>query len=354
MISARELEEFQQRAQGTVDARIQAKGRAHKWFALCRLIGVAFFVFVLVRTDIGELWDILRSVDVIYLVVGVLFQCGVLIFKGLRWHVFNGANLSLLAIFRSMGQCLESYAVGVITPGRLGELLKVGHAKRHGASTLGATVWVLAERGMDVGLFVIAGGYATMYSSLRNIHPFFGGAGVVGGVLILLLAYMLLCSRSFLHPIYSLLRLLPVLRERRLNPPPVRRHREATAVLLLSILGTGSYFYSCHLLALGVGFTSPFVINAGAVAIAGLLTMLPITVMGMGTREAVFLYVFHTVSEGRTLAFSALVFLVAQLGGALLAMIGGQLALFASRVVEHRLMAGKKELMKNEPLAIKK
>ena len=67
------------------------------------------------------------------------------------------------------------------------------------------------------------------------------------------------------------------------------------------------------------------------VAIAGLLNMLPITIMGLGTREGTFLLLFKPLAEPLILAFSGLVFLVAQIGGGLVSLILGQLFLIAAK-----------------------
>jgi uncharacterized membrane protein YbhN (UPF0104 family) len=78
---------------------------------------------------------------------------------------------------------------------------------------------------------------------------------------------------------------------------------------------------------LGVNLPVSFLTVSGGVAIAGLLNMLPITVMGLGTRELTFLYVFKTFSEAQVLALSGLIFLVAQIGGGIIALILGQIFL---------------------------
>ena len=95
----------------------------------------------------------------------------------------------------------------------------------------------------------------------------------------------------------------------------------------LSLLSNLSYFVSCYFLALGVGVDLSFLWVTGGVAFAGLLNMLPITVMGLGTREMTFIYIFASYPEPQVLAFSGLVFLVAQLGGGLVSLVLGQMFL---------------------------
>ena len=67
------------------------------------------------------------------------------------------------------------------------------------------------------------------------------------------------------------------------------------------------------------------------VAIAGLFNMLPVTVMGLGTREGTFLVLFKPMARSKILAFSGLVFLVAQIGGGLLSLVLGQIFLGMAR-----------------------
>lgn len=103
------------------------------------------------------------------------------------------------------------------------------------------------------------------------------------------------------------------------------------SIVLLSIISNLSAFLSCYMLAIGLNFDLSFLFVSGGIAIAGLLNMLPITVMGLGTREGTFLLLFKPMAEPLILAFSGLVFLVAQVGGGLMSLILGQLLLLSVR-----------------------
>ena len=103
------------------------------------------------------------------------------------------------------------------------------------------------------------------------------------------------------------------------------------SVILLSIASNLSYFISCYFIAVGLSYNYPILFISGVVAIAGLLNMLPITIMGLGTREGTFLLLFKPLAEPLILAFSGLVFLVAQIGGGLVSLILGQLFLIAAK-----------------------
>jgi len=71
-------------------------------------------------------------------------------------------------------------------------------------------------------------------------------------------------------------------------------------------------------------------VSAG-VATAGVVNTIPVTVMGLGTREVTFLYVFQEFPRAQVMAFSGLVFLVAQVGGGVISLLLGQILLLKAR-----------------------
>ncbi len=53
----------------------------------------------------------------------------------------------------------ESYALGVITPGRMGEVIKAGH-KVKDKSIVDSGMKIVVERGFDMGFFLLFAGLA--------------------------------------------------------------------------------------------------------------------------------------------------------------------------------------------------
>jgi uncharacterized membrane protein YbhN (UPF0104 family) len=302
-----------------------------RWFGLLRLVGIVLFLALIWRVDKRAVWKSLTSADLNLLTAGVLAQCAVLLSKGCRWHVLNEGQGNLAVFSRNLGQCLESYAIGVFTPGRIGELIKMGHVAADGGSPVQAGLLVLAERAMDLGLFVVAAGSALAFGLLAGVLPVFGVAIIVGGLAILSVACGLLLHVGVVQRLAKFPGASRFIR----FGGRVTRHRHpvrmTSVVVLLSIAGTCAHFVSCHFLARSVSLQSPFLCTTGAMAIAGLLTLVPVTVLGLGTRELTLLYVLGDYPESQVLAFSALVLLVAQIGGGMIAMILGHAAIYSAR-----------------------
>ena len=293
------------------------------WFFLLRLTGIVIFIIVILNVDLHAIWQNIKKVNPGYLALALLFQIVLLIVKGIRWHILNDGRRNKNAFFQSMGEFLESYAIGVITPGRLGELLKAGYQKKK-ENIIGSGIRVLAERGLDVGFFVFVAGSAIMWGNLINIQSVWGLIILTSGILIAGVAVLLISSRVIIDWIEKLSKKLTIARKE-------KKAGEVFYIVLLALISNIAYFISCYLLAIGIKIKMTFLITSGGVAIAGLLNMLPITVMGMGTRELTFLYVFDEFQEAQILALSGLIFLVAQIGGGIFSLLLGQLFLFFNK-----------------------
>jgi uncharacterized protein (TIRG00374 family) len=305
------------------------KGRRAKkpmGFLLIRLLGIALFIYILTTVDLNELWKNIREVNSSYLAYGIIFQFLLLFLKAFRWHVLNSGSTHSMKIIRSLGEFFESYAIGVITPGRMGEMVKAGHAKEKN-KIMETGIRVLVERGFDLGIFILVAGLALAITFQEKVAMLIGIIVLFAGVFVIILAIIFMRSASATLFIERLLNRLPFLKLG-LNLNFIKRQRNVQlAVVLLSIASNLSYFISCYFLALGLSFDQGFLYISGAVAIAGLFNMLPVTVMGLGTREGTFILLFKPLAEPLILAFSGLVFLVAQIGGGIISLILGQIFL---------------------------
>jgi uncharacterized protein (TIRG00374 family) len=262
--------------------------------------------------------------------LAVMFQLILLFLKALRWIYLNEYSFRWKDIPQRFGEFFESYAIGVITPGRLGELMKAGHAKsRQGA--LDTALRVLVERGFDVGLFIIFAGLAMAIPVVPEMPVLWGWLVVAAGTLIITLAFIILLSPTALKLMEELFKTIRLLKRESSLQQRMRDTQNVITLAGLSILSNLSYFVSCYLLALGVGIDLSFLWVTGGVAFAGLLNMIPVTVMGLGTREVTFLYVFASFPDPQVLAFSGLVFLVAQVGGGLVSLVLGQAFLWRAK-----------------------
>lgn len=297
------------------------------WFLLLRLTGIVLFIVIISRTDLQALWSWMNQARPSYLVLAILLQVILLLVKALRWHLLNGESFRSRFVIQRFGEFFESYAIGVVTPGRLGELMKAGHAGTK-QGILGAGLRVVSERGLDFGIFILLAGLAILLDFMPGVQKYWGIPVTIAGASVFLFSVLILTSPQLIRWVKNLAhRLRPGLQIEH-----EARSRNATLrIILLTLLSNFSYFCSSYLLAAGVGISAGFLWVSGGIALAGLINTIPVTIMGLGTRELTFLYVFKAFPAPQVLAFSGLVFMIAQAGGGVISLILGQVFLYKSR-----------------------
>ncbi|MBN1951987.1 MAG: flippase-like domain-containing protein, partial [Bacteroidales bacterium] len=97
------------------------------WLLLLRLIGIALFIVILLRLDLPKVWNNLREINPLFFILAILFQLLMLLIKGIRWQMLKAENIRSGNFIYNLGAFLESYAIGVFTPGRLGEFTRAGY-----------------------------------------------------------------------------------------------------------------------------------------------------------------------------------------------------------------------------------
>jgi len=292
-----------------------------KWFTIVRFFGIMLFIAILSRTDLVELLEWLEHVNGWMLLLALLFQVLLLFFKCWRWFLLNETGYKAKAIYQRFGEFLEAYAIGVITPGRMGELLKAGHAKgRTGVAS--AVLLVLAERGLDLSMFFFVAGIVPVLGYL---------SGVGMGYLFMLTALVgiIISFSILLFPVVSktLERILKQFRIVSRDQTLIFVSRKTSALFaftVLSIVGNLCAFLSFYYTALAILINLDFFTISGSVALAGVINTIPVTVMGLGTRDITLLYVLNEIPQPQVLAFSGLILLVSQIGGGVISLLTGQ------------------------------
>ena len=292
-----------------------------KWFTIVRFFGIMLFIAILSRTDLVELLEWLEHVNGWMLLLALLFQVLLLFFKCWRWFLLNETGYKAKAIYQRFGEFLEAYAIGVITPGRMGELLKAGHAKgRTGVAS--AVLLVLAERGLDLSMFFFVAGIVPVLGYL---------SGVGMGYLFMLIALVgiVISFSILLFPVVSktLERILKQFRIVSRDQTLIFVSRKTSALFaftVLSIVGNLCAFLSFYYTALAILINLDFFTISGSVALAGVINTIPVTVMGLGTRDITLLYVLNEIPQPQVLAFSGLILLVSQIGGGVISLLTGQ------------------------------
>ena len=291
------------------------------------MLGLLLLAFLLWRIDVTRLAAVLRQARPSLLLAAVLLNLPQIAVKALRWRgllkahdIQYGARNSLLSYFGSI-------FIGLLTPGRLGEFVKALHVKEDcGVSTARALSSVLVDRLFDLYALLLFGGAAL----LSTAHSRSGVWMLVESAAVLVLPlFVLLNNRAFEWCrrlairigkwTAKLVREESWLMELRAYLKSLNGRSVASAVILTAI-AYFLFFTQCYLLALSLDLgVGPLPVSF-AVALGSLVTLIPISISGLGTREAAVMAYLGTagVAAEKGLGYSLLVFVTFYIAGGLM------------------------------------
>ena len=286
---------------------------------LTSLLGLLLFVVIASRADWPAIFAELRSIRVGFLLLPLLLSLPLFMLKATRWRYLakqQGIEFGFVPAFLAFW---GSYALSIVTPGRVGDFVKVAYLRSAGVSTVGKSLAsVLVDRLIDViGLALVATLGLLVVASDGRIT-----LTTAGFVLFIMLILALLLSRPFLTRLSNIVGKIPL-------PPALREGiifqtgeliegLESIAnwrfiyPVTLTLVSYVVFFTMCYGIALALDLPGSPLFPGFVAAATSVASVLLITVSGFGTREAVSLYLFGLVglSAEQALSFSILQFLI--------------------------------------------
>jgi glycosyltransferase 2 family protein len=285
-----------------------------------QILGPIIFIYILFQIDYRFLFEEIKLLKWHFLILAVFFMLFEVAVKSFRWQCI----LSSLRIIISTGECLSLFwlglFVGVITPGRFGELIKVYFLKNKGYSAFRSFFSVILDRIIDIFVLLFFG-FLIFIFFLRDIGAYMIIFGAVL-LLIIILIFLLFDQRSWLNRFFGKIiqKVFPVdfkkysrfsFKKLWQGVKNLEKKRIAYFAIYLFI-GWLLYFLSRYFIVLSLGVELSFFDVSIISILVAIVTMLPISVAGLGTREAAVIYLFSLFSLNKEIAllFSLLIFTV--------------------------------------------
>jgi uncharacterized protein (TIRG00374 family) len=287
---------------------------------LLRLLGPALLVLFLATADLGELWRTISTARLWPIALSLLLMPPFVLIKAWRW----------LRIMRELGLRLDFptacalYTVGLFygatTPGQAGDLLKAFYLRDRGQPLAPATLSVVLDRLFDLlimaalatlGIFAL--GQLLPSRELQSALVLLMGLGLAALTVVLVARgpreWALTVALPRLAPRLqaTLARWNSQLRTLTLRPALIGE-------LTLLSLGSACFtFLRLWLLFLALGLDRvPLYVVIGASALIAVLQVLPISIAGLGVRDAVLIAILlpYGYQAEQAITLSALFLLI--------------------------------------------
>lgn len=278
-----------------------------------KLIGLILFGILIFSLDWKEAINIVLKTDPAFIALAGALNFLFIIFKSLRWYTL----LKLQNINYGLVRALRIYQAGsffsIVTPGRLGDLIKVAYLKRDtGVLNRIGLVSVIFDRLFDLITLALS---ALLFLLLEKTPASMGTSIIIFACLLAVLT-PLTFSRIFFRFTISAFSKLPLIGKKLHNKSAELQewHSMLRQVVRLSLIGPfalsclayGSLFAGGYVLALGQNFPLSFIQAGFCIALANVVALLPFSVAGVGTRDVAMVVMFATfgLSQAQALLFS--------------------------------------------------
>lgn len=264
----------------------------HKSSYAIKGIGIVLFLWFFLRVDRAALAEVFATASPKYLIAAFLLFPVIYGIKSLRWQkLMEAAGLELSFGLSARMYCAGLF-LGILTPGKVGEAIKIPMLKSHNLPLRKGVIITVADRVLDAALL--------------------GSLALVG---LLVLEQIHIPRRIIFICVILCMILLWQQRHRWLKQDmwkELQRILKAHCVqiVLLTILNWIVYFVQLALIAKSLSLTIPLVDFVSIMTIAGIVSLLPIAPAGLGTRDATLLFFFaeYGISPPQILAFSYSIF----------------------------------------------
>ena len=318
---------------GTKDRLPLTSGRLVK-----PLVSVGLYLFIFTYwVDVADLVNRLRATRIEYVLFGVLLYSVGQMISAYKWYLLLGP----IRLVTSYGRAVAFYFIGmffnIFLPTIVGgDAVKAILLSRETGSTGRATISVFMER--NVGLFALLTIATVAAWSAPPVRLF--GLSLPALVMLLLAVYLavnlVLASSRAYAAIDAIVRVTPIgaMRHRALSLydgfVPYRNHVGLLAIAIgLSFLFQAIVIGVVFLNALALGQSFSITALAVFVPLISLAGMVPVTVNGLGVREALYVLLFGQLGASRDLSVSlallylAVTFMASLPGGIVYAVLRG-------------------------------
>ena len=294
-----------------------------KW--ILRSIGLILFVIILSKLNLTEIGALLSNINLYYIAPALLLFIPLLVTKAMRWQLLMEAQDIDYSLKDSTIMYAAAMYIGAITPGRIGDFIKVFYLKGDNYPFGKSFATVLQDRLFDLVSLLLLG-YAGMLLFIvyfeRTVLIL---SSILMGTLLLILFFLYKRDISIGMLEYISSHFIPErYRENAktvfsdlCNSFKTLNTNQWVLATFLTAFAWIIYFVLMYFFALSIDIDIPFLYLATCVSISAVITLIPISISGIGTRDAtlIILFSYLGLSKESAIAFSMLILFMYAVNG---------------------------------------
>lgn len=280
------------------------------WKKSLPLIGIALFVYILIKLDISKIIKEITNVNLFYLLISLIFVGLFLFTQTLKWFVIarkQKINVPFLEAFKIN---LISDFYGFITPSKIGGLIRAKYLKKYTENIgKGISNFTLDKLLDIISVFFIAIIFLFIFKKkFPGLPVEFFAIVLISLILIMFIFLKKERSKSILMFFYN--KMVPKKMKEKAKLTfnsfyedlPKKRH--FILFFIINLLSWINVYIIAFFVGKALGINLPFVYFLTILPIGTLVSLIPITINGLGTREATLISLFALFGVSAEKVFS--------------------------------------------------
>ncbi len=253
-----------------------------------RVIGIIILIYILCTLKYEKLFEVLKSIDLNYIILYVLSYCVFLYFKILRFKYILNHHEERPPFLDIFGATIESQYLGFVTPSRIGDSVKILFLhEKSGVSKKIGTIAYIYDRFQDVYFVLLLGIIAFVFILKLSLNLYF---------------IFFAIAIAFLF-VYRNKLLLKISKKLKIDKFKETNFKMDFFLFLINIIIYTVYFLQYYCLALSLNIHIGFFYLSAVSIVGALAAMIPISISGIGVREGVFIYYLTKIGVYKESAF---------------------------------------------------
>ena len=277
---------------------------------LLRLIGLSIFIFILTKIDFQKIKDIIPSIRLPFLLAAVIFALFPVAIKAYRWHILLKSQQINYSFKNAFIAYLSSVFAGTITPGKLGELIKVFYIRKAADISFGkAFSSVIIDRILDLFFLLLFSLIGILYFYTYREHIAISVILISSCMLIMIF----LLHKNLRNLIVNLLLKLTIKRyktemkiqtEEFLEGLEIVNRIQFLSPIFWTLIAYLMYFFNCFLISKSLNMPVSFIYLSFCMSITVTLVLLPVSIAGIGVRDASLIFLLWQVGISKEIALT--------------------------------------------------
>lgn len=281
-----------------------------KWRKFLPFIGLAIFVYILIRINIMSVLAEIEKVDLFYVLIAFVFVILIIFLQTFKWFMIARKQGIGIPYLEAVKIDLISNFYGFITPSKVGSVIRANYLKKYTKNIGKGVSNFIIDKVMDIlSLFILAILMGFVFKDIFSINLlwyviFLFVIFVFGAWLF----YSKKRSRVLLRFVYRKIVPKKYKEKARLgfdsfydNLP---KKRFLMLVFFVNIITWVIIYFITYFVGLSLGIELNFIYYLAILPVATLIAQIPITINGLGTREAVMIALFGQFGIGAAKVFS--------------------------------------------------